>query len=115
MPIVFPAPPGYALPMALHLIKLCVGCDSIAELADWQKSRLKQLRAKGKRPELVHVTRMTPKRSAELLEGGSLYWVIKGHIAARQKLLAYSRRAYAFLREPAGTTSDRQRSEAARR
>jgi hypothetical protein len=75
--------------MALHLIKLCVGCDSIAELADWQKSRLKQLRAKGKRPELVHVTRMTPKRSAELLEGGSLYWVIKGHIAARQKLLAF--------------------------
>jgi hypothetical protein len=75
--------------MALHLIKLCVGCDSIAELAGWQSSRLKQLRAKGKRPELVHVTRMTPKRSDELLEGGSLYWVIKGYIAARQRLLAF--------------------------
>lgn len=75
--------------MALHLIKLCVGCDSIAELADWQSLRRKQLRAKKKTPELVHITRMTPKRSAELLDGGSLYWVIKGHIAARQKLLGF--------------------------
>lgn len=75
--------------MALHLLKLCVGCDSIANLADWQSLRLKQLRAKGKKPELVHITRMTPKRTAELLDGGSLYWVIKGNIAARQKLLGF--------------------------
>lgn len=75
--------------MALHLLKLCVGCDSIAELADWQSLRLKHLRAKGKKPELVHVTRMTPKRTEELLDGGSLYWVIKGNIAARQKLLGF--------------------------
>jgi hypothetical protein len=75
--------------MTLHLIKLCVGCDSISELADWQSLRLKQLRAKGKSLELVHITRMTPKRCTELLDGGSLYWVIKGHIAARQKLLAF--------------------------
>ncbi|HEY4077569.1 MAG TPA: DUF1489 domain-containing protein [Rhizomicrobium sp.] len=75
--------------MALHIIKLCVGCDSLAELSDWQKNRLREKRAKGQKPELVHVTRMTPKRAEEVLDGGSLYWVIKGQIAARQKLLAF--------------------------
>ena len=74
--------------MPLHIIKLCVGCDSLAELADWQKKRLKEKRSKGQKPELVHVTRMMPKRAEEVLDGGSLYWVIKGQIAARQKLLA---------------------------
>jgi len=87
---VFPGSPGYWLSMPLHIIKLCVGCDSLAELAAWQKNRLKEKRAKGQKPELIHVTRMTPKRTAEILsEGGSLYWVIKGQIAARQKLLAF--------------------------
>lgn len=75
--------------MPLHIIKLCVGCDSLTELANWQKQRLKEKRAKGQKPELVHVTRMTPKRTEEILDGGSLYWVIKGQIAARQKLLAF--------------------------
>jgi len=71
----------------LHLIKLCVGCESLQDLAVWQKQRLKEKRAKGQKPDLVHVTRQTPKRAEELLDGGSLYWVIKGQIAARQKLL----------------------------
>jgi hypothetical protein len=75
--------------MPLHIIKLCVGCDSLSELADWQKKRLKEKRAKGQKPELVHVTRMTPKRAGEVLDGGSLYWVIKGQIAARQKLISF--------------------------
>lgn len=75
--------------MPLHIIKLCVGCESLAELADWQKKRLKEKRAKGQKAELVHITRMTPKRADEILGGGSLYWVIKGQIAARQKLLAF--------------------------
>jgi hypothetical protein len=70
----------------LHLIKLCVGVDSLQELADWQKKRLKEKRAKGQKPELIHVTRQMPKRAAELLDGGSLYWVIKGQIMARQSL-----------------------------
>lgn len=74
--------------MPLHIIKLCVGCESLSDLAAWQKQRLKEKRAKGQKPELVHITRMTPKRSDEVLDGGSLYWVIKGQIAARQKLLA---------------------------
>lgn len=71
----------------LHLIKLCVGADSLEELARWQATRVAVLRKKRCTPELVHVTRQTPKRAAELLDGGSLYWVIKGHIAARQRLL----------------------------
>src|SRR3954469_14126103 len=75
--------------MPLHIIKLCVGCDSLAELADWQKKRLKERRAKGQKPELIPVTRMTPKRTEEVRVGGSLYWVIKGQIAARQRLLAF--------------------------
>ncbi len=70
----------------LHIIKLCVGCDSLADLAAWQKQRLKEKKAKGRKPELVHITRMTPRRAGEVLDGGSLYWVIKGQIAARQAL-----------------------------
>lgn len=76
--------------MSLSLIKLCVGCESLTDLADWQKKRLKELRLKGKTPELVHVTRMAPKRAAEILDsGGSLFWVIKGQIAARQQIRAF--------------------------
>jgi hypothetical protein len=74
--------------MTLHLIKLCVGADSIENLAQWQAGRIKEQKKKGKKPELIHVTRMTPKRKDEILDGGSLYWVIKGQIAVRQKLLA---------------------------
>ena len=74
--------------MPLHIIKLCVGCDSLSDLADWQKKRLKEKRARGQKPELIHITRMKPKRTEEVLDGGSLYWVIKGQIAALQKLLA---------------------------
>lgn len=67
----------------LHLLKLCVGADSVEDLEDWQKSQ------RHRWPEgcAVHVTRMWPKREAELLEGGSLYWVIKGVILARQPLV----------------------------
>lgn len=73
--------------MPLHLIKLCVGVESVQDLADWQAGRLKQLKKAGAKPLLSHVTRMTPKRRDEILDGGSLYWVIKGQVSARQKLL----------------------------
>ena len=73
--------------MPLHLIKLCVGCDSIEDLASWQAERLKARRREGeKKPRLFHRTFQTPKRRAELLDGGSLYWVIKGLIQVRQPL-----------------------------
>jgi hypothetical protein len=73
--------------MTLHLIKLCVGCESIEDLAGWQAERLKQRRKAGeKRPQLFHRTFQTPKRREELLAGGSLYWVIKGLVQVRQPL-----------------------------
>ncbi|HZT47743.1 MAG TPA: DUF1489 domain-containing protein [Hyphomicrobiaceae bacterium] len=73
--------------MSLHLVKLCVGCDSIEDLASWQTERLKARRRAGeKSPRLFHRTFQMPKRRAELLDGGSLYWVIKGLIQVRQPL-----------------------------
>lgn len=73
--------------MTLHLIKLCVGADSIEDLANWQEKRLAPLKKKRKPLQLQHVTRQMPKRRNELLDGGSLYWVIRGQIAVRQKLI----------------------------
>jgi hypothetical protein len=72
--------------MALNLIKLSVGCDSVHELEGWIKQRLKEKRKRGEKPEHVHRTRMVPKRAAELIDGGSIYWVIRGEIACRQRI-----------------------------
>jgi len=74
--------------MPLHLIKLCVGCDSVADLEDWIKQKLKEKKKRGRKAEHIHTTRMHPKRAAELVAGGSLYWVIRGQIAARERILA---------------------------
>jgi hypothetical protein len=74
--------------MPLHLIKLCVGCDSIKDLRGWVAERIKVAKKKGLPAHHIHVTRMTPKRIEEVLAGGSLYWVIRGEIAAREKLIA---------------------------
>ncbi len=73
--------------MTLHLLKLCVGAESIADLRAW--TRLRRKRAPDAQAGTVHahVTRMVPKRATELLDGGSLYWVIKGQTCARQKLI----------------------------
>lgn len=73
--------------MTVHLIKLCVGADDIADLAGWQAERLAEMKRRGVPQVLAHVTRMTPKRAEELLDGGSLYWVMKGVIRCRQKLI----------------------------
>ena len=74
--------------MSLNLIKLCVGCDSVAELSTWIKQRLKQKKARNEKSEHIHTTRMAPKRVDELLDGGSLYWVIRGQVMCRQGLVA---------------------------
>ncbi|WP_444462965.1 DUF1489 family protein [Rhodobacter capsulatus] len=64
----------------LHILKLCVGAESVEDLIDWQRAHY------GTGPA-QHVTRMWPKRAEEVLAGGSLYWVIKGVILARQRIL----------------------------
>jgi len=75
--------------MTLHLIKLSVGTDSIEDLEDWIKLKLKEKRKRGeKKPERIHTTRMVPKRAEELLDGGSIYWVIRGEILCRERILA---------------------------
>lgn len=74
--------------MTLHLLKLCVGAESIDDLEGWIAERRRHAEAAGRRYEQVHTTRMSPKRGSEILDGGSLYWVIKGVIACRQRLLA---------------------------
>ena len=74
--------------MPLHLIKLAVGCDSVKDLKDWIAERMKAAKKKGLPQHHVHVTRMVPKRGDEIVSGGSLYWVIKGEIAAREKIIA---------------------------
>ncbi|HUL89990.1 MAG TPA: DUF1489 family protein [Pseudolabrys sp.] len=73
--------------MPLHLIKLCVGCDSVSDLEDWIKQKLKEKKRRGQKVEHIHTTRMVPKRAEELISGGSLYWVIRGQITCRERIL----------------------------
>ena len=73
--------------MTVHIIKLCVGCDSVDDLAQWQKRRLRRLRKTNRKARLRHVTRMMPKRTRDVLDGGSLYWVIKGYVRVRQRII----------------------------
>jgi hypothetical protein len=73
--------------MTVHLIKLCVGAESISDLMHWQKERLAAMRRGRKQARLFHATRMVPKRREEVLDGGSLYWVIKGVVQVRQRIV----------------------------
>ncbi len=70
--------------MALNLLKLCVGCDSVEDLEEWIAFRLDERRRAGEPIEHWHTTRMVPTRGAEVTDGGSLYWVIKGSVQCRQ-------------------------------
>ncbi|MGQ0565148.1 MAG: DUF1489 family protein [Gemmobacter sp.] len=67
----------------IHILKLCVGADSVEDLTDWQHSQRQRWPA----GQAIHVTRMFPRRQADVLEGGSLYWVIKGLILCRQRIV----------------------------
>ena len=74
--------------MALHLIKLCVGAESVDDLEDWIKQRGKEQKKRGQKVEHIHTTRMVPKRAEEILDGGSLFWVIKGQLMCRERIVA---------------------------
>jgi hypothetical protein len=67
--------------MTVHLIKLCVGIEDVDHLAERQRTR------RNKRGNCFHRTRMMPTRAAEILDGGSLYWVIKGFVQVRQRIV----------------------------
>ncbi len=68
--------------MALNLIKLCVGCDTVEELLAWWRA------SHDEGQPWVMRTRQTPRRAADLIDGGSLYRVYKGFILSRQRILA---------------------------
>ena len=65
--------------MPLHLIKLVVGCDTVDDLIAWRTPQAGE-------PWILK-TRQTPKRAAELLDGGSVYRVFKGLVLCRQRIL----------------------------
>jgi hypothetical protein len=74
--------------MALHLVKLCVGAETVEDLFDWITSGRANWPPGKRAKRAAHITRQTPKRAEELLAGGSLYWVIRGQIRVRQRLIA---------------------------
>ncbi|MFK7874323.1 MAG: DUF1489 family protein [Paracoccaceae bacterium] len=67
----------------INLVKLCVGAEEVQDLVDWQNNP----RSKGPDGAPRHVTRMWPKQSKALLNGGSLYWVFKGSVLCRQAIV----------------------------
>jgi hypothetical protein len=75
----------------LHLVKLCVGADTVEDLAEWQAGRIAERAGAGLDPRPRHVTRMWPRREDALLAGGSLFWVIRGLILVRQRIDALER------------------------
>ena len=70
--------------MTVHLIKVCVGITSVEQLRKAQERRLIA-------GPICHVTKQRPQREAELMDGGSLYWIIKGDLAVRQRIVELER------------------------
>ncbi|MEL7201143.1 MAG: DUF1489 domain-containing protein [Pseudomonadota bacterium] len=77
--------------MTIHLVKLSVGTPSVEDQEAWVKSRVSLNKHRGLGAVHDHVTRMHPRREAELLDGGSIYWVIKGVVLCRQEITRIER------------------------
>ena len=77
--------------MTVHLVKMCVGVGDVTYLAELQAGRLMQARQRGEPQVLRHYTRQMPKQAGELIDNGSLYWVIKGFIRVRQRIVDVER------------------------
>ena len=69
--------------MTIHLVKMAVGIGSVEHLKNIQN----KLRANNN-DILHHYTRNKPKRSCELLDGGSIFWIIKGYVRVKQRIFA---------------------------
>jgi hypothetical protein len=69
--------------MALHMIKLAVGAEDVPNLRKLQKERRRE------RGRSIFYTRHMPRRREEILDGGSIYWVIKGYVRVRQRILGF--------------------------
>lgn len=75
--------------MTAHLVKMAVGIESLDHLRQVQAERLNKAREPGGTGELRHVTRNTPRRAGEVLDGGSIFWIIRGYIRVRQRVLGF--------------------------
>ena len=73
--------------MTMHLQKLCVGVKNVEDLQAWIDFRRDQAKIQGWTFEQFHTTRAMPKQRDAILDGGSLYWVIKGVMQARQHIV----------------------------
>src|ERR1044071_6853646 len=67
----------------LHLLKMAVGVASLDELRRVRAARIKQYGG-----SWVY-TRNHPRRAEAVLAGGSLYWVIRGQIRVRQRIVGF--------------------------
>jgi hypothetical protein len=74
--------------MTVHLVKMAVGVESVAHLTELQVLRRRQAGTGTGFGELRHMTRHAPRRGSELVDGGSIFWVIKRFVRVRQRILA---------------------------
>ena len=73
--------------MPLHLQKLSVGSESFEDLAEWVEGEVGLCRKRGEEEVYIHTTRMMPSRVEEILAGGSMFWIIRGVMCCRQRVL----------------------------
>ncbi len=73
--------------MPLHLQKLSVGSESFEDLAEWLEGEVGLRRKRGEEEVYIHTTRMMPSRGEEIVAGGSMYWIIRGVMCCRQRVL----------------------------
>lgn len=71
--------------MTVHLLKLSVGSESVESMARWQAMRLAE------HGRIFHRTRHAPRRAEEVLDGGSIYWVIKRFVQVRQRIIGFEK------------------------
>jgi hypothetical protein len=77
--------------VTVHLLKMAVGIDSVAHLAEVQKLRLERAIAPGGTGDLRHFTRHAPRRAGEVAGGGSMFWIIRGYVRVRQRIVGIER------------------------